>query len=138
MKPGLPGTVAVAELRNESIDILVDVTDATTMQAALGVTTVRDLSVYPPYLAAREILATVFFPEQLDAFDPEAPADLVPKSGEFPTERVQYTTLVLDSILRPDDAPPLIDSPAQSSRRSTLPPSSIRTSDSAPSGSGCC
>jgi hypothetical protein len=109
LKPGVSGTVAVPDLRNASIDILADIADATAVQAALGVTTVRDLSVYPPFRAACEILKRVFFPEQLDAFDPESPADLIPKSGEFPTERVQYTSLVLDQILRPDNAPPLID-----------------------------
>lgn len=96
-------------MRNESINILADITDAASIQAALGVITVRDLSVYPPFRAAKEILNRVFFPEQLESFDPESPADLIPKSGEFPTERVQYTSLVLDRILRPDDAPPLID-----------------------------
>lgn len=109
LKPGISGTVAVPDLRNESVDILADIADAAAIQAALGVITVRDLSVYPPFRAAKEILNRVFFPEQLQAFDPESPADLIPKSGEFPTERVQYTSLVLDQILRPDNAPPLID-----------------------------
>ncbi len=109
LKPGIADAVAVADLRNASIDILADIADAEETQAALGVVTVRDLSLYPPFRAAREILSRTFFPEQLDTFDPESPADLVPKSGEFPTERVQYTSLVLDQILRPDNAPALID-----------------------------
>jgi len=109
LKPGIAGTVAIPDLRNASLDILADVADAAEIQAALGVITVRDLSVYPPFRAAREILNRVFFPEQLEAFDAESPADLIPKSGEFPTERVQYTSLVLDQILRPDNAPALID-----------------------------
>jgi hypothetical protein len=109
LKPGISGTVAVPDLRNASLGILAGIDDAATVQAALGVATVRDLAVYPPFRAARAILNRVFFPEQLEAFDPESPADLIPKSGEFPTERVQYTSLVLDQILRPDNAPPLID-----------------------------
>lgn len=109
LKPGISGTVAVPDLRNASLDILAGIDDTEEVQAALGIATVRDLAVYPPFRAAREILNRVFFPEQLEAFDPESPADLVPKSGEFPTERVQYTSLVLDQILRPDTAPPLID-----------------------------
>lgn len=109
LKPGIPGTVTVPDLRNASPAILAGIDDSADVQAALGVATVRDLAVYPPFRAAREILNRVFFPEQLEAFDPESPADLVPKSGEFPTERVQYTSLVLDRILRPDNAPPLID-----------------------------
>jgi len=109
LKPGIAGTVAIPDLRNASLAILADVADAAEIQAALGVITVRDLSVYPPFRAAREILNRVFFPEQLEGFDAESPADLIPKSGEFPTERVQYTSLVLDQILRPDNAPALID-----------------------------
>jgi len=109
LKPGIAGTVAVPDLRNQSIDILADIEDAATVQAALGVTTVRDLSVYPPFRAAKEILSRAFFPEQLEAFDAESPADLVPKTGEFPTERVQYSVLVLDELRRPENAPPLID-----------------------------
>ncbi|MFN0133714.1 MAG: hypothetical protein ACKVW3_14445 [Phycisphaerales bacterium] len=109
IKPGLPGTISMTDLRNESIAILADIDDAATIESAFGVRTVRDLSVYPPFRAAREILNRVFFPEQLETFDPESPADLIPKSGEFPTERVQYSTLVLDQILRPANAPPLID-----------------------------
>lgn len=109
LKPGIAGTIAVPDLRNASIDILADIADAAAIQAALGVVTVRDLSVYPPFRAAKEILNRAFFPEQLASFDAESPADLIPKSGEFPTERVQYTSLVLDQILRPDNAPALID-----------------------------
>jgi len=109
VKPGIAGSVAVPDLRNASLDILAGIDDAAAVQSALGLATVRDLAVYPPFRAAREILKRVFFPEQLEAFDAESPADLVPKSGEFPTERVQYTSLVLDQILRPDNAPALID-----------------------------
>lgn len=109
IKPGIAGSIAIADLRNAPINVLADIADAAEIQAALGVVTVRDLAVYPPFRAAKEILDRVFFPEKLDTFDPESPADLVPKSGEFPTERVQYTALVLDRIVRPDNAQPLID-----------------------------
>jgi hypothetical protein len=109
LKPGLTGTVAVTDLRNQPIEVLAGITDAAAVSGALGVETVRDLAVYPPFRAARELLNRAFFPELLEGFDPEQPADLVPKSGEFPTERVQYTALILDQILRPSGAPPLID-----------------------------
>ncbi len=109
IKPGNAGAIAVADLRNAPINVLADITDPVEISAALGVLTVRDLAVYPPFRAAREILDRVFFPEKLDTFDPESPSDLIPKSGEFPTERVQYTSLVLDRILRPENAPALID-----------------------------
>jgi hypothetical protein len=106
---GAAGTTKVSDLRFQPIGILAGIPDAAALQTALGVVTVRDLAVYPPYRAARALLQAAFFPEQDVAFDPEAPADLVPKTGEFTTERVQYTTLVLDHLLRPDGAPPLID-----------------------------
>lgn len=107
--PGLPSTIRITDLRFEDVGVLAGVSDAAALKDALDVVTVRDLAVYPPYRAASRILQVAFFPEQQATFDPEAPSDLVPRSGEYPTERVQYSTLVLDEILRPDGAPPLID-----------------------------
>lgn len=109
VRSGLPGSLKIADFRFQPVDILAGIADPAALKAALGVLTVRDLAVYPPYRAAKDILNQVFFPDRLLGFDPEAPADLVPKSGEFPTERVQYTVLLLDEIRRPDSAPPLID-----------------------------
>lgn len=109
VRPGLPGSLKITDFRFQPVDILSGIPDPATLKTALGVRTVRDLAVYPPFRAAREILNQVFFPDRLLGFDPEAPGDLVPKSGEFPTERVQYTVLLLDEIRRPEGAPPLID-----------------------------
>lgn len=88
------------ELRMLGIDALqlVPEADADGIAAALGVANVRELALYPPFRAAQRILGQVFFPENDAGYDPEAPADLVPKSGEYPTERVQYTTLLMDEI----------------------------------------
>lgn len=83
---------------------LVPQAEADAIAAALGVDNVRELSLYPPYRAARRILGTTFFPENDASFDPEMPADLLPKSGEYPTERVQYTTLLMDEIKLGDGA----------------------------------
>ncbi len=74
---------------------------------ALDVQTVRDLALWPPYHAARAILNAVFNPEVVPGFDPEAPTDLIPKSGEYPTDRVFYKTIVLDQIDRDRDLKPL-------------------------------
>ena len=109
VRPGLSGALKITDLRFQPVDILAGIADAAGLQTALDVKTVRDLALYPPYLAAREVLNRVFFPERLTGFDPDSPADLIPKSGEFPTERVQYTALLLDEIRRPDGAPALID-----------------------------
>lgn len=109
VRADLPGSTRVADLRFRGLEVLAGVADAAALGDALGVRTVRDLAVWPPYRAAREILNAAFFPQASAGFDPEAPADLVPKSGEFPTERVQYQTLLLDEIKRDAGAPALID-----------------------------
>jgi hypothetical protein len=105
----LPPDTRVPDVRLMSPSILAGIPDANAFTTALGVKTVRDVAFYPPYLAAREILNEAFFPERDGAFDPEAPADLIPKSGQFPTERAQYRVLLLDEIHRRDNATPLID-----------------------------
>lgn len=68
------------------------------VESVLDVQTVRDLALYPPYRAALRMLTALYFPENVPDFDPERPADLLPKTGEYPTERVQYTTLLMDEI----------------------------------------
>lgn len=77
---------------------LVPEDQAEAIATALGVANVRELALYPPYRAARRILDATFFPENDAGYDPDMPADLLPKSGEYPTERVQYTTLLMDEI----------------------------------------
>jgi hypothetical protein len=72
--------------------------------AALDAQTVRDLAFYPPFRAAHELLNKIYFPESAPTFDPERPSDLVPRTGEYPTERVQYTTLLMDAIQSPNGA----------------------------------
>ena len=96
----------VTELQYLSIRVLVGIpeTEVEQVQAILDVQTVRDLALYPPYRAAVQILDAVYFPENAAGFDPERPADLLPKTGEYPTERVQYTTLLMDEIKLGEDA----------------------------------
>lgn len=90
----------VDELRFESIAIMegLDSVKTNALSNALDVKTVRDLALWPPYLVACQILNDAFLPELGAKFDLEAPADLMPKSGEYPTERVFYHTLVLDQV----------------------------------------
>jgi hypothetical protein len=90
----------IGDLRFEHVAILegLDATTAAALSDALAVKTVRDLALWPPYCAARRILNEAYSPEKTPGFDPEAPPDLLPKSGEYPTERVFYHTLVLDEI----------------------------------------
>jgi hypothetical protein len=90
----------LVELQDAPLDVLESIPQAEvpTIQTALDVATVRDLALYPPYRTAIALLTAVYFPENVTGFDLERPTDLVPKTGEYPTERVQYTTLLLDEI----------------------------------------
>lgn len=96
----LPPGVSLDQLRNQPISILdgIGAVAAAKLSKALSVSTVRDLALWPPYLAAHAIVRAVFYPDQAPGGDADAPADLLPKSGEFPTERVFYTTLVFDGF----------------------------------------
>jgi hypothetical protein len=96
----------VGELQFLSIGVLegIPTDDTANIEEVLDVVTVRDLALYPPFRAAERLLNAAYFPENAAGFDSEMPADLLPKSGEFPTERVQYTTLLMDEIsIGPED-----------------------------------
>ncbi len=68
------------------------------IESALDVVTVLDLANWPPFRNARQIVQQTLLPESTQAFDPEAPPDLLPKTGEYPTEKVFYNVVVLDRI----------------------------------------
>lgn len=63
---------------------------------ALDVKTIRDLSLWPPFQAARNILDAAFGISGDE--DPEAPGELIPTAGDYPTERVFYDTIILNEI----------------------------------------
>ncbi len=98
--------VKVDELQFLPIDALQQVpeADAAAIAQALDAANVRDLALYRPFRTATELLTALYFPENAEDFDPERPADLIPRTGEYPTERVQYTTLLMDVIGRRDGA----------------------------------
>lgn len=89
----------LAELQFLPITALqgVPVSKAKAIAAALDAATVRDFALYPPYRVAVDVLRHLYFPESDPLFDPERPADLVPSTGEYPTERVQYQTVLMDA-----------------------------------------
>lgn len=68
------------------------------LESGLDLSTIGELASYPPFVAATAIMTRAYFPENEESFDPERPSDLLPKTGEYPTERVQYSTLLLDEI----------------------------------------
>ena len=94
----MPAGMAVGALADQPLSILRGIPDAAALGTALDVATVRELAAWPPYAAAKAILAAAFFPEDAQGFDPEAPDDLLPRSGVYPTERVFYRRLVLDAV----------------------------------------
>ena len=100
-----PVGVPATELADQPISILrgIGTANAGAISSALDITTVRDLALWPPYAAAKAILNLAYFPEQSADFDIEAPADLLPKSGVYPTERVFFGKLVIDTVTAPGD-----------------------------------
>ncbi|KAK9915814.1 hypothetical protein WJX75_004378 [Coccomyxa subellipsoidea] len=72
--------------------------DVDALQSALRVTTVRDLALYPPFVAAQKLLAEAYMPDRLPDFDPEAPEELLPKVGVYATEKVFYNRVYMDQV----------------------------------------
>ena len=92
--PGVPAN----ELGRHSIGVLKGIDQAGTaaLSAALDVQTVRDLALWPPFRAARNILMATFFPEAASDADAGTSGDLLPTSGVYPVERVFYRKLLID------------------------------------------
>lgn len=101
-----PAGVQVTELADQPIAILrgIGAERAEALQTALEVASVRDVALWPPHAAAKAVLDLAFFPERVADFDPDAPADLLPESGVYPTERVFYRKLLLDAVTAPGRA----------------------------------
>ncbi len=109
----MPVGVSVTELAQQPIGILRGLGDAAfAIEQALDVKTVRDLALWPPYHAAKAILSAAFFPEETEGFDPDAPPDLLPKSGVYPTEKVFLRKLVIDAVPDERDTQPIEEAEA--------------------------
>ncbi|MGW5637846.1 hypothetical protein [Streptomyces sp. NPDC003832] len=102
VEPGSRGLTS-AELASRPVQVLraVDDATATALRDAFGIATVRELAAWPPYTAARHIVADAYgtAPSALD--QAERPDDLVPVSRRYATERVQYDVLAFDRVLDP-------------------------------------
>lgn len=87
----------VAELPHEGIEALIGVgpNNGPRLEQHLGVSTIRDLAMWPPYLAARELIAQAYMPPDRANAGAREPAGLVPKSGEHGTERFSYSSIVM-------------------------------------------
>lgn len=85
------------ELPFENIRALIGIgpNNGPQLEKYLSVSTVRDLSMWPPYLAAKSMVVDAYNPDVELKRDPDAPAELIPKSGEYGTERYLYSSLVM-------------------------------------------
>jgi hypothetical protein len=63
----------------------------------LDLRTIRELALWPPYQAARAILAEASPSDQVTGVD-AVPSDLVPMSGRYATERAFYSLYVLADV----------------------------------------
>jgi hypothetical protein len=90
----------VEELGFDDIDVLDGVGPdlARRLTAALDVRTVRDLALWPPYRAAKKLVQQAYGLGDDPRPDPEAPPELLPRTGEYPTERITYQTLLIDDV----------------------------------------
>ena len=82
--------VDVTELQMKPVQLLEGIgpKNGPPLVQALQVETIRDLALWPPYVAASKIVTFILTPEETPDYDPEAPPDLIPRSGDFPTEKV--------------------------------------------------
>lgn len=100
MVNALAAGIKFDELRFKNIGILngIGIEYEEDIQLALNVKTIRDLSLYPPFQFAKSVLNLAFFIDNEAHLDEGAPKDLLPKNGDYPTEKVRYNTLFLDFI----------------------------------------
>jgi hypothetical protein len=98
-------TQSVDSLRLADIEILngIDGNREAIVNATQG-QTIRELSLWSPFRAAQTILNDAFNIQEF-APDPQAPPELLPKGGEYATEKVYYSSIFLDAI---DSEPDLI------------------------------
>jgi hypothetical protein len=74
---------------------------------ALDLGSIRDMAAWPPYRTARELLDRVYnLAPAAEPVDPGTPPDLLPATGQYPTERVQYEVLLFDSFVGEEETKP--------------------------------
>jgi hypothetical protein len=84
-------------LPEENVSVLKGISNplGSEMTRTLGIETIREMALWPPFLAAKHLIAVALNPEVLAGVDPEAPPELVPKTGEFCTDKVFYESVIL-------------------------------------------
>jgi len=92
--------ISVKDLPASSVRHLVGVgpQNGPAIEAALFVKSIRDLALWPPYVAAKALVADAFQPFNAVDYDPEAPTELVPRTGVHASQKVIYRkTLLIES-----------------------------------------
>lgn len=77
------------------------------LKDSIDTETIRDLALWPPYLNARKVMAYITGEVKTSVNDGETPADLLPTNGQYPTERMQYNTLIFDRLLASEQLSPI-------------------------------
>ena len=88
--------VELDAIANKPVLVLAGIDEARALQirSSMHVETVRDLALWPPYRAAAAIVDRTLNPDPPHP-DSEAPSDLVPATGRYPTDRIFYNAHVL-------------------------------------------
>jgi hypothetical protein len=87
--------VAIEALAGRELALLRGITadQATAVERALGIASIHELAIWPPYRAATAIVSAALGGD--GATEDDGAVGLRPRVGEFPTERVYYDSLVM-------------------------------------------
>jgi hypothetical protein len=108
---GVVNNIPFDEIKDLDIKTLRAVTNAkaTAIQDALSISKIRELALWPPYLAAKEIVNSRYGIGLSSTSDPDSPQDLIPRTGEYPVEVIYYNTFVLADAPKPSEVIKLED-----------------------------
>jgi len=87
----------------------IDAADVNTLKKGMGVATIREFALWPPYRFAAKLISQAY--GTADDAEDLSSESLRPRLGEYPTERVYYQRLVMldmglgDQILKPLNGP---------------------------------
>jgi hypothetical protein len=117
-------TLPVMHIADRNIADLRSLTDAAAgrMSAALHLETIRELSAWAPYLAAKLIYGDLLGKGTTrTTLDPGTPPELLPTMGRHPTERAYYQSILLDRFLEAPKLDPRFGSHAFELPRHSVP-----------------
>jgi hypothetical protein len=121
-------SAGIEELDFGAGDLERSVSAAGALKAALGVSTVRDFALWPPFRAARKLLHSAFDYDESALSDGDAAKALVPKPGNFATERVYYQKVVMWAGAKEGETAKAIDL-GKEAGSGLLDPTTVNTAD---------